>query len=124
VPPASALAAYRVVQEALTNVVRHAPGSAVHVTLTATSTALAVQVEDSGSGQPPVPGDDRPRYGLVGLTERVAVAGGTVEAGPRSDSAGWRVAARLPIDPAPETAAPGADPAPVPGLESNREVRG
>ncbi|MGH8837238.1 MAG: sensor histidine kinase [Actinomycetes bacterium] len=124
VPPASALAAYRVVQEALTNVVRHAPGSAVHVTLTATSTALAVQVEDSGSGQPPVPGDDRPRYGLVGLTERVAVAGGTVEAGPRSDSAGWRVAARLPIDPAPETAAPGVDPASVPGLESNREVRG
>jgi signal transduction histidine kinase len=113
VPPASALAAYRVVQEALTNVVRHAPGSAVRITLAATDAALAVQVEDSGSDQAPAPGDDRPRYGLVGLDERVAVAGGTVEAGPRPDHTGWRVAAHLPIGPAP-----------VPGLESNREVRG
>lgn len=124
VQPASALAAYRVVQEALTNVIRHAPGSAVQVTLAMSSAALAVQVEDTGSSQPPAPGDDRPRYGLVGLTERVEAAGGTVAAGPRSDHAGWRVAARLPIDPVPETAVPGPEPAPLPGLESNREVRG
>ena len=136
VPPVSGLAAYRVVQEALTNVIRHAPGSAVRITLAATAEALAVQVEDSGSALPPVPGDDRPRYGLVGLTERVAVTGGTVEAGPRADHAGWRVTARLPIDPAAGTSEPGkhpavpeaaeseADPAPVSGPEPNREVHG
>lgn len=99
VPPAAALVAYRVVQEALTNAVRHAPGAEIRVSLAATDDAVAVEVSDGGSDRTAAAADGRPRYGLVGLAERVAAAGGTVQAGPRPDAAGWRVAARLPFRP-------------------------
>jgi len=95
VPTAAGLCAYRVVQEALTNVVRHAPGAAVTVTVTAAD-ALTVEVVDERVDGVPPPAD-RPHYGLLGLAERVGAAGGTVEAGPRADGAGWRVAASVPL---------------------------
>jgi signal transduction histidine kinase len=95
VPTAAGLCAYRVVQEALTNVVRHAPGAAVTLTLTAAE-ALTVEVVDERVDGVPPPAD-RPHYGLLGVAERVGAAGGTVEAGPRSDGAGWRVAASVPL---------------------------
>ena len=89
VPPAVGLVAYRVVQEALTNVVRHAGATAVdvHVGLGA---RVVLAVEDDGRGGGAGRGD-----GLLGMQERVAALGGTLEAGPRPEG-GWRVRAVLP----------------------------
>jgi len=101
VPAAAGLCAYRVVQEALTNVVRHAPGAAVTVTL-ATGDALTVEVVDERADGASPPDPDRPHFGLLGLAERVGAAGGTLEAGPRGDGVGWRVTATVPLSgPAP-----------------------
>jgi signal transduction histidine kinase len=100
VPPAIGLCAYRVVQEALTNAVRYAPGAAISVCVEAVGGVMTVEVSDEGGAtgaQVEAGSRDRPRYGLAGLRERVAAAGGTVEAGPRADRPGWRVAARLPL---------------------------
>ena len=98
-PPAAALCAYRVVQEAVTNAVRHAPGATISVSLCMAEQDLTVEVTDDGGDRPAGagPGDGGARYGLVGLRERVGAAGGTVEVGPRRDHAGWRVAVWLPL---------------------------
>jgi signal transduction histidine kinase len=94
VPDGVALTAYRVVQEALTNVRKHAgPGVRVQVVV-AVDDELTVLVEDDGRGAAG-PGDDR-GLGLVGMRERVTAHDGTLEAGPRAGG-GWRVAARLPL---------------------------
>ena len=74
-PPTSQLAAYRVVQEALTNVVKHAARPSAPASVTWHGTALRVSVADDGRGAAPV----TPGNGLVGLGERVAAAGGIVE---------------------------------------------
>jgi signal transduction histidine kinase len=85
---------YRIVQEALTNSVRHAPGAPVTVLVASVEGRTVVEVSDEGPG----PGEaSRRGYGLVGLSERVASAGGALEAGPRSDGAGFRVSAVLPV---------------------------
>jgi signal transduction histidine kinase len=99
VPAAAALCAYRVVQEAVTNSVRHAPGAAISVTLQVAAQDLTVEVVDGGAGRPADagPADGGARYGLVGLRERVVAAAGTIDAGPRQDGAGWRVTVRLPL---------------------------
>jgi len=99
VPAAPALCAYRVVQEAVTNAVRHAPGAPITVTVCVTAQDLTAEVVDDGADRPAgaEPGDGDARYGLVGLRERVGAAGGTIDAGPRQDRAGWRVAVRLPL---------------------------
>lgn len=89
-------AAYRVVQESLTNVVRHAPGSAVHVQVRGGDGGLAVDVVDDGAASPvpvPSPGEGA-GLGLIGMTERVALHGGAVTAGPHES--GWRVHADFP----------------------------
>ena len=97
VPPAAGLCAYRVVQEALTNAARHAPGAAMAVSLLVAADELTVEVTDTGGDRPGGSREAGPRYGLVGLRERVSAAGGTIEAGPRPDRAGWRLVARLPL---------------------------
>jgi signal transduction histidine kinase len=85
--------AYRVLQEALTNVLRHAPGSACVVTLTWGTDAVRVRVEDDGAGRRTLPGrasadvDAVPDrvvggHGLVGMRERVSAFGGSLRAGP------------------------------------------
>jgi signal transduction histidine kinase len=87
-------AAYRIVQEALTNVSRHAGLAAASVCLQYTPEGLTVQVDDDGPG-----GDDRPAgtgLGLVGMRERVSVLGGRLHAGPQ-DGGGFRVRAELPV---------------------------
>ncbi|MFE8951202.1 sensor histidine kinase [Streptomyces althioticus] len=94
VPPAVGAAAYRVVQEALTNVVRHAgPDPAVRVDLSDRDGVLHIGVTDDGTG--PGPGGT-PGFGLVGMRERARSVGGTLDAGPR-EGGGFRVTAALPL---------------------------
>ncbi|MGI5321326.1 sensor histidine kinase [Actinomadura nitritigenes] len=88
-------AAYRIVQEALTNVSRHAGGAAAAVCVDYADGALVVQVEDDGKadpGAPPVPGK-----GLLGMRERVAELGGRLRAEPRAEG-GFIVRAELPLE--------------------------
>ena len=92
-PAAVEVAAYRIVQEALTNVVRHAGASRCCVTVAVEGTDLAVTVTDDGTG----PTADRVAgVGLASMRERAAETGGTCEMGPGPDG-GTRVAARLPM---------------------------
>ncbi|SDN52175.1 Histidine kinase [Klenkia soli] len=96
-PADVAHAAVRVVQESLTNALRHAPGSDVHVELDGGGDrSVTVRVENGpATGQPPaLPGTGR---GLIGLRERVVDLGGTFAAGP-APTGGWAVHAALPGD--------------------------
>jgi signal transduction histidine kinase len=96
-PPEVDQAAYRIVQEALTNVSRHAGPAQTSVCLRYTPEALTVQVDDEGRDQSN--GSDArtagPGLGLLGMRERVSALGGRLHAGPR-DSGGFRVQAELP----------------------------
>jgi len=107
-PPGLGLAVFRVVQEALTNVIKHAGKPQTEVWLNYESAALVVEVADSGRPIPAaVPASDAsgvsvPRgagMGLLGLRERVALYGGELTAGPRPGG-GWLVKARMPVEPA------------------------
>ncbi|GAB2497537.1 sensor histidine kinase [Nocardiopsis aegyptia] len=100
VPPTTAVSVHRLVREALTNAVRHAPGTTCEVTVTADATAVDVRVTDTGPapGRSAAPGSGT---GLVGMRERVAAHGGTLETGPRPGG-GYRVHARLPYGPRPD----------------------
>jgi signal transduction histidine kinase len=107
-PPGLDLAAYRVVQEALTNVLKHAGKPRTTVRLDYREAELVVEVADAGRPIPAagpasstVPGSGR---GLLGLRERIALYGGELDAGPRPGG-GWVVRARLPVDPAAGTGA-------------------
>ncbi|MEE6262492.1 sensor histidine kinase [Plantactinospora sonchi] len=91
--PGIELTAYRIVQEALTNVRRHAPGAAVDVALHYAEEALRLTVRDNGPG--PVAGG-RTGHGLVGMRERVLMVGGELTAGPAPVS-GFLVRATLPL---------------------------
>jgi len=91
-PPGVDLAAYRIVQEGLTNVLRHARATHAAVTLTYGPTILEVAVEDDGVG----PGGGGGDHGLVGIRERVALYGGSVVAGSRPEG-GFRLAASLKV---------------------------
>jgi signal transduction histidine kinase len=92
------LSAYRIVQEALTNVVKHAGPARAQVTIGYHDQEVTVEVTDDGRGVTAPTGDGQARvgHGLIGMRERVAVFGGDLEAGPRPDG-GFRVAARLPL---------------------------
>jgi len=85
---------FRVVQESLTNALRHAPGSHVRMTVSTTATVINVDILDDGPGRsgPPTRG-----YGLVGISERVERIGGRVEAGPGPGGRGFHVVARIPV---------------------------
>jgi signal transduction histidine kinase len=96
VPPGVELAAYRVVQESLTNVVRHAPGARVVVDLDYAPDGIDIVVDDDGAGLMAVRSAPS-GHGLMGMRERVATGGGTLEVGPRSSGPGWRVHARFPM---------------------------
>ena len=94
VSPAAAHVAFRVVQESLTNALRHSPGSAVRVLLQPGTAGLTVQVENARPPVGPHPGLVGTGRGLAGLRERVLAGGGSFAAGPTSDG-GWRVEARI-----------------------------
>jgi signal transduction histidine kinase len=93
------LAAYRVVQEALTNVIRHADGARAQVRIEYRAHDLIIDVSNvAGDSGPSAGGTGR---GLIGLRERIAIYGGSLEVGPRPGG-GWRVRATIPLDPAGE----------------------
>ncbi|WP_427885579.1 sensor histidine kinase [Kribbella sp. GL6] len=92
-PAGVQLSAYRIVQEALTNVVKHASVPFASATIICRAGELAVEVVDHGAGCADLP---RTGHGLAGLRERVALYGGTLQAGPLPDK-GFRVLARLPL---------------------------
>ncbi|MBN6034226.1 sensor histidine kinase [Amycolatopsis sp. 195334CR] len=99
VPPMVDRAAYRVVQEALTNVAKHAPGAAAEVRVQYTDGETVVSVRNDPPPAGPLPGRPGGRRGLTGLRERVRLVGGSLEAGP--GPRGFEVRARLPHDAAP-----------------------
>jgi signal transduction histidine kinase len=96
VPAAAQLTAYRLVQEALTNTLKHAPaGTRAEVRIACAADAVAVTVTDDGAAPPPPPDPARsPGHGLPGMRERAAAYGGRLTAGPLPGG-GWQVAARL-----------------------------
>ena len=93
VPAGIDLSAYRVVQEALTNTLKHAQATRVEVTLRYTSDELGIEVRDNGTAS--VNGDGG-GHGLTGMRERVAIFGGSLEAGPAA-TGGFEVLARFPL---------------------------
>jgi signal transduction histidine kinase len=97
-PAAVDLAAYRIVQESLTNAIRHAGPATAAVSLGYHHDELRIEVTDTGRGQPvgAVAGQSG-GHGLAGMRERAAAVGGTLETGPRPGGGGFRVAARLPL---------------------------
>jgi signal transduction histidine kinase len=95
-PPGVDLTAYRVVQEGLTNVLRHAPGAATAVRVDYGDTELLVEVSNEPAGVPVVVPTQGGR-GLVGLTERLHLYHGELTAGPRL-TGGYRVTARVPLE--------------------------
>ena len=129
VPEAVGLAAYRIVQEALANAARHAPGGPVLVSLRGTADELHVEIGNgpaksttapgSGPGTPGAAADGTgklgdavggPGHGLIGMRERSNLLGGTLEAGP-DPGGGYRVTARLPL------------PSPLPSASTSPGIR-
>ncbi|MEV6770057.1 sensor histidine kinase [Nocardia sp. NPDC051030] len=88
--------AYRIVQEALTNIVKHSHASHGWVEVRHAAEELTISVYDDGRGGPASP-DAGQGLGLLGMRERVSLFGGTLEAGPRAEG-GFGVVARIPID--------------------------
>jgi signal transduction histidine kinase len=124
-PPGLDLAAYRVVQEALTNVLKHAGQARTTIRVDYRPRELLITVCDDG----PPPGSPAPDLargepsgsggrGLIGLRERIAVYHGELDAGPRPGG-GWRLAARIPMEPA-----AAADGRPEPGRPTPPEYQG
>jgi signal transduction histidine kinase len=98
-PPQLDLAAYRIVQESLTNVTRHARACTVLITLTYDDEHLCVRIEDDGGGAPDTPDTQDTRdigNGIRGMTERARAFGGELTA--HHTAAGFRVEARLPLE--------------------------
>ncbi|MGK5671303.1 sensor histidine kinase [Micromonospora sp. URMC 106] len=94
-PPEVDLAAYRIVQEALTNVTRHAGATAAVIRVRPDRDGVLVEVEDDGAGAAGTPGN-----GILGMGERARALGGSLTTGPGPDG-GFRVRARLPLRPGP-----------------------
>jgi signal transduction histidine kinase len=92
-PPEISLSAYRIIQEAVTNVVRHADTNACQVTVDCREDELSIEVVDAGRGLGATTGAG---YGLLGMRERVSLLHGEFSAAPRPEG-GFRVAARLPV---------------------------
>ncbi|GAA3442773.1 sensor histidine kinase [Planomonospora venezuelensis] len=95
-PAGVELSAYRIVQEALSNVLRHAPGATAHIEVIYRSAYLELHVTNS---PPPIPPPASPGsgHGLLGMRERASMLGGRLSSGPRADG-GYAVVARLPLE--------------------------
>lgn len=97
-PAALGLSAYRIAQEALSNAIRHAPGSTIAVEVWTTDSALHLDIRNTLGTESPAPHGDEPRarHGLLGMRERVNMLGGRLSTGPREDG-GFGVLAVLPL---------------------------
>jgi signal transduction histidine kinase len=95
-PASVEMIVYRLVQEGLTNAVRYAGDSPIDVQLIYSPTAITVFIDDEGMGATGT-GRSGGGHGLVGMQERLAAIGGTLEAGPRRPGPGWRVHASIPV---------------------------
>jgi signal transduction histidine kinase len=93
-PSSVAHAGYRIVQEGLTNVLRHSTATSARVRIACDDEAVVVDIIDDGAQTPTPPAPDG--HGLRGMKERAAALGGVCEAGPAS-AGGWHVQARLPL---------------------------
>jgi signal transduction histidine kinase len=93
-PPGIDLSAYRIVQEALTNALKHAGPARARVTVRYVEDGLELEIADEGRGAPARDGDG---HGLVGMGERVALYGGTLRTGTRPGG-GYAVSVRLPFE--------------------------
>ena len=100
--PGVALTIYRVVQEALTNALKHAGTATADVRLDFGRYWLTVEVSDTGRG--PTLGTGHVGHGLLGMRERVSLFGGTLRTGPRPGG-GYRVYAKIPVEAAEATTA-------------------
>ncbi len=107
VPDSVSQAAYRIVQEALTNTLKHAHATTVDVRIRHLAQELEIDVADDGRG----PAGGTGGMGLIGMRERVAVHDGTIETGPR-DGGGFRIRVRLPIGPSARLPRQASAPAP------------
>ena len=95
--PALELSVYRVVQEALTNVVKHAPGARASVDLAVCDREIRLDVTDDGRPAEPPAGERHAGHGIVGMRERIAAFGGRLTAEPLAGQ-GFRVTAQVPIE--------------------------
>jgi signal transduction histidine kinase len=94
--PGAGLAIYRILQEALTNTLKHAgPKARAEVGLSFRADRAELDIRDDGAGRVASGAGSAGRHGLIGMAERTAAYGGEVTAGPRGGLAGWRVHARL-----------------------------
>jgi YD repeat-containing protein len=105
-PAAADLAAYRIVQESLTNAIRHAGPATATVSLSYDDAGLRIEVADTGRGSEAshAGGSEGSGHGLIGMRERAASVGGVMQAGPAAEG-GYRVTARLPLDAPPPAGA-------------------
>ncbi|WP_316775017.1 sensor histidine kinase [Streptomyces sasae] len=104
------LTVYRIVQESLTNTLKHAgPGASAEVTVAVAPGEVRIRVTDTGVARPePGPQQDTPGHGLVGIRQRAAMYGGTVVAGPGETGSGWLVDVVLDVPSASAPPTPGA----------------
>ena len=105
-PPTAQLALYRMIQEALTNTLKHAPGATAQVRLAYLPGGVELEVTDDGRPGAVAAGGESASlpgsgHGIAGMRERAALFGGEVSAGPRPGG-GWRVHTMLPLDPEPD----------------------
>ena len=96
-PPGIDLSAYRIVQEALTNALKHAGQAEAEVVVRYRASSLELEVVDNGSAAAATVSGSGSGHGLIGMRERVALCGGVLEAGARNGH-GYAVRARLPLE--------------------------
>lgn len=117
--PMADRAAYRVVQEGLTNATKHAPGAAVRVSVSGNDQGVRVAVRNAAPPAGPLPFGRGGGRGLIGLAERVRLAGGTLHSG-GADDGGFEVAALFPL---PDQTLALSDPEPAPEEDTDRDLR-
>jgi signal transduction histidine kinase len=97
VPAYASVSAYRIVQESLTNIVRHAEATSAHVSVRTARGSVGVEIADNGRGASESALEVTEGHGIRGMAERVEALGGTFSAGTRDDGPGFRVAATIPL---------------------------